>query len=55
MSGLLASEPRGPRRPTRAELEALPLAPPAATGLSEVVRRRYLLRMLVRNTIKSRY
>ena len=29
--------------------------PPAATGLGEVVRRRYLLGMLVRNTIKSRY
>ena len=43
-----------PRR-TSSELEALPLAPPAATGLSEVVRRRYLLSMLVRNTIKSRY
>ena len=45
----------GPARRTSAELEALPLAPPAATGLSEVVRRRYLLGMLVRNTIKSRY
>ena len=32
----------GPARRTTAELEALPLAPPAATGLSEVVRRRYL-------------
>jgi ABC-2 type transport system permease protein len=42
-------------RPTLAELEAMPLAPPAATGLREVFRRRYLLRMLVRNTIKSRY
>ena len=40
---------------TREELEAMPLAPPAATGLGEVVRRRYLLRMLVRNTIQSRY
>ena len=28
---------------------------PSATGLAEVVRRRYLLRMLVRNTIQSRY
>ena len=45
----------GPARRTRAELETLPLAPPAATGLGEVVRRRYLLSMLVRNTIKSRY
>lgn len=44
-----------PARRTRAELETLPLAPPAATGLGEVVRRRYLLSMLVRNTIKSRY
>ena len=45
----------GPTRPTTSELEALPLAPPAATGLGEVVRRRYLLSVLVRNTIKSRY
>ena len=45
----------GPARRTTAELESLPLAPPAATGLREVVRRRYLLGMLVRNTIKSRY
>ena len=45
----------GPARPTTEELEALPLAPPAATGLREVFRRRYLLGMLVRNTIKSRY
>ena len=45
----------GPSRRTSAELEALPLVPPAATGLREVFRRRYLLRMLVRNTIKSRY
>ena len=43
------------RRSTPEELEALPLVPPAATGLAEVVRRRYLLRMLVRNTIQSRY
>jgi ABC-2 type transport system permease protein len=43
------------RRSTPEELEALPLQPPAATGLGEVVRRRYLLRMLVRNTIQSRY
>ncbi|MCW2835537.1 MAG: transporter [Nocardioides sp.] len=43
------------RRSTPAELEALPLIPPAATGLAEVVRRRYLLRMLVGNTIQSRY
>ena len=43
------------RRNTPEELEALPLVPPAATGLAEVVRRRYLLRMLVRNTIQSRY
>ena len=35
-----ASGPRGPPRPS---CEALPLAPPAATGLGEVVRRRYLL------------
>jgi len=45
----------GPARHTAADLEALPLVPPAATGLREVFRRRYLLRMLVRNTIKSRY
>ena len=45
----------GPARRAEADLEALPLAPPAATGLREVVRRRYLLGMLVRNTIKSRY
>lgn len=33
-----------------------PLAPPSATtGLLEVFRQRYLLQMLVRNTIKSRY
>lgn len=37
------------------DLESIPLAPPAATGLREVVRRRYLLSMLVRNTIQSRY
>ncbi len=43
------------RRSTPEELDALPLVPPAATGLAEVVRRRYLLRMLVRNTIQSRY
>ncbi len=43
------------RRSTPEELEALPLLPPAATGLAEVARRRYLLRMLVRNTIQSRY
>ena len=36
--------------------ELPPLASPAATsGLVEVFRQRYLLRMLVRNTIKSRY
>ncbi len=45
----------GPARRTEGDLAALPLAPPAATGLREVVRRRYLLGMLVRNTIKSRY
>jgi len=45
----------GPSRRATVELESLPLAPPAATGLGEVVRRRYLLGMLVRNTIKSRY
>jgi ABC-2 type transport system permease protein len=55
MSGLLTSGSPASRRPTREELEAMPLAPPAATGLAEVVRRRYLLRMLVRNTIQSRY
>jgi ABC-2 type transport system permease protein len=55
MSTTLTSGTSGSRRPTAAELEALPLAPPAATGLAEVVRRRYLLRMLVRNTIQSRY
>ncbi len=37
------------------DIASMPLAPPAATGLKEVVRRRYLLGMLVRNTIKSRY
>lgn len=42
------------QRESTAELP--PLAPPAAhTGLLEVFRQRYLLRMLVRNTIKSRY
>ena len=55
MSGLLTSGTPASRRPTREELEAMPLAPPAATGLVEVARRRYLLRMLVRNTIQSRY
>ncbi|PUA81944.1 ABC transporter permease [Nocardioides currus] len=43
------------RRSTPEELEALPLLPPSATGLAEVVRRRYLLKMLVRNAIQSRY
>lgn len=43
------------RRSTPEELEALPLVAPSSTGLAEVVRRRYLLRMLVRNTIQSRY
>jgi ABC-2 type transport system permease protein len=52
---LVSSTPAEPARRTVSELDALPLAPPAATGLSEVVRRRYLLGMLVRNTIKSRY
>jgi ABC-2 type transport system permease protein len=52
---LVSSTPAEPARPTSAELEALPLAPPAATGLREVFRRRYLLGMLVRNTIQSRY
>lgn len=52
---LVSSTPADPARRTVSELDALPLAPPAATGLSEVVRRRYLLGMLVRNTIKSRY
>ncbi len=42
-------------RSTPEELEALPLAPPATTGLAEVVRRRYLLKMLVRNDIQARY
>ncbi|KRF03039.1 ABC transporter [Nocardioides sp. Soil777] len=55
MSGLLTNGTPASRRPTREELEAMPLVPPAATGLAEVVRRRYLLRMLVRNTIQSRY
>ncbi|WP_457208381.1 ABC transporter permease [Nocardioides sp. P5_C9_2] len=55
MSGTLTSGTPASRRPTRDELEAMPLAPPAATGLAEVARRRYLLRMLVRNTIQSRY
>lgn len=52
---VVSTTPLGGGRPTTAELEALPLAPPAATGLREVFRRRYLLGMLVRNTIKSRY
>ena len=51
----MSTAPAGQPRRTSSELEALPLAPPAATGLGEVVRRRYLLGMLVRNTIKSRY
>ena len=54
----MTSTPRGApvkRRSTPQELEALPLLPPATTGLAEVVRRRYLLRMLVRNAIQSRY
>jgi ABC-2 type transport system permease protein len=55
MSGLLTNGTPASRRPTREELEAMPLVPPAVTGLAEVVRRRYLLRMLVRNTIQSRY
>jgi ABC-2 type transport system permease protein len=55
MSSTLTPGTSGSRRPTAEELEALPLAPPAATGLAEVARRRYLLRMLVRNTIQSRY
>ena len=52
---LVSSTPADPARHSPSTLEALPLAPPAATGLAEVVRRRYLLGMLVRNTIKSRY
>ncbi|RYB91471.1 ABC transporter [Nocardioides glacieisoli] len=52
---LVSSTPAEPARRTLSELESLPLAPPAATGLREVVRRRYLLGMLVRNTIQSRY
>ena len=52
MSG--ATAPVG-RRSTPEQLEAIPLAPPSVSGLGEVVRRRYLLRMLVRNTIQSRY
>ena len=52
---LVSSTPAEPARRTVSDLDALPLAPPAATGLKEVVRRRYLLGMLVRNTIKSRY
>jgi ABC-2 type transport system permease protein len=55
MSDTVTSGTPGSRRPTREGLEAMPLAPPAATGLGEVARRRYLLRMLVRNTIQSRY
>lgn len=44
------SEAAAPARPLP------PLAPPAATsGLMEVFRRRYLLRLLVRSTIQSRY
>lgn len=51
----MSTIPARPARHSPADLESLPLAPPAATGLREVVRRRYLLGMLVRNTIKSRY
>lgn len=43
------------RRSTIEELEALPLQAPSSSGLAEVVRRRYLLKMLVRNAIQSRY
>lgn len=44
------SEAVAPQRPLP------PLAPPAAnSGLMEVFRRRYLLRLLVRSTIQSRY
>lgn len=43
------------RRSTPEELEALPLVAPSATGLAEVVRRRYLLRMLVGNAIQSQH
>jgi ABC-2 type transport system permease protein len=52
---LVSPVPAEPARRTDSELDSLPLVPPAATGLREVVRRRYLLGMLVRNTIKSRY
>lgn len=53
---MTSTPPQAPaRRPTPAELEALPLLPPATAGLAEVARRRYLLSMLVRNEIQSRY
>ncbi len=51
----MSTSPAGPPRHSPADLDTLPLAPPAATGLREVLRRRYLLGMLVRNDIKSRY
>jgi len=51
----VSTSPAGPTRHSPADLDTLPLAPPAATGLREVLRRRYLLGMLVRNEIKSRY
>lgn len=51
----MSTTPDGPARHSQADLESMPLAPPAATGLREVVRRRYLLSMIVRNTIQSRY
>ncbi len=50
-----ATSTSGRRRPTPEELEALPLLPPSRSGLAEVIRRRYLLKMLVRNEIESRY
>ena len=49
-----ATSTSGRRRPTPEELEALPLLPPSRSGLAEVIRRRYLLKMLVRNEIESR-
>lgn len=48
-----ATSPAGARPPRAADA---PLAPPGATGgLIEVLRRRYLLRLLVRSAIDARY
>lgn len=55
MSESRSSNRSATHRPSVEELEALPLAPPAVSGLREVFKRRYLLSMLVRNDIKARY